>query len=178
MATQWIQIATVLIILTIGGPAFASSSQTSADTYTWNAEFVSLDTTAMTLTVKSPVAYREAIAELTQFKPGERVWIVWSGVHDSSDAVRQVRKSQPQRKIDENLVLPADLVTTDAPNSYITIRVRIPASVSAAIRAVKPGEWITVTSRHRPASDADAVVAVRPWSQAGAAIRLLSASRT
>ena len=78
--------------MAIGVPVFcvAQSSQTKADTYTWNGELVSLDTTAKTLTVKSRVAYQEAISELKNFKAGDRVWIVWSGIHDSSDAVRLV----------------------------------------------------------------------------------------
>jgi hypothetical protein len=62
MSTRWMQIAVVGTILTIGGPvhAAAQSSQTKTDTYTWNGEFVSLDTTAKkTMTVKSRVAYQE-----------------------------------------------------------------------------------------------------------------------
>src|SRR5687767_7150052 len=168
MSTQWTRIVAVATILVISGPVLdgAQSTQTTSDTYTWSAELVSLDTTAMTMTVKSRVAYQEAIAELKHFKAGDRVWIVWSGVQDSSDAVRQVRRFETGRTIDENLVLPAELVSTEAPNSYITIRVKTPESALAAVKAVKPGEWVTVTSRHRPASDTEAVVAVRPWSQA------------
>jgi hypothetical protein len=156
------------MIFTIGGLvlAEAQSPHTKSDTYTWNGELVSVDTTAMTMTVKSRVAYREAISELKHFQPGDRVWIVWSGVSDSSDAVRQIRRSETGRKIDENLVLPAELISTEAPDSYITIRVKLPESGLAAVKAVKPGEWVTVTSRHHPSSDAEAVVAVRPWSQA------------
>jgi len=32
----------------------------------------------------------------------------------------------------------------------------------SAIKTVEPGEWVTVTSRHRPSTDDEAVVAVRP----------------
>jgi hypothetical protein len=108
MSTQWMQIAVVGTILTIGGPVHgaAQSSQTKTDTYTWNGEFVSLDTTAKTMTVKSRVAYQEAISELKHLKAGDRVWIVWSGIHDSSDAVRQVRRSEAGRTIDETLGAP------------------------------------------------------------------------
>ncbi len=168
MWTQWTRIAVLATILTASVPvvAGAQSSQTKSETYTWNGEFVSHDATAMTMTVKSRVAYQEAIAELKHFKAGDRVWIVWSGVQDSSDAVRQVRRLETGRTIDENLVLPAELVSTEAPHSYITIRVKAPESALAAVKTVKPGEWVTVTSRHRPASDTEAVVAVRPWSQA------------
>ena len=76
------QIALVGTILTIGGPvlAVAQSSQAKSDTYTWNGELVSLDTIAKTMTVKSRVAYQEAISELKHFKAGDRVWIVCCGV--------------------------------------------------------------------------------------------------
>jgi len=30
------------------------------------------------------------------------------------------------KKIDEDLVLPAELVSTEAPNQYLTIRVKVP----------------------------------------------------
>jgi exosome complex RNA-binding protein Csl4 len=165
MGKQGIQIAVLATAVAISGPVLglAQSSQTKGDTYTWNGELVSSDTTAKTMTVKSRVAYHEAISELKHFKAGDRVWIVWSGVHDSSDAVRQVRRSDTGRAIDENLVLPAELVSTDAPNQYLTIRVKVPESALAAIKTVKPGEWVTVTSRHRPSTEDDAVVAVRPY---------------
>jgi hypothetical protein len=165
MSTQWMQIAVVGTLLTIGGPVLgaAQSSQTKGDTYTWNGEFVSLDPAAKTMTVKSRVAYQDAISELKHFKAGDRVWVVWSGIHDSSDAVRQVRRSETGRKIDETLVLPAELVSTEAPNQYITIRVKVPESGLSAISTLKPGEWVTVTSRHQPSTEDEAVVAVRPY---------------
>jgi len=165
MATKWIQTALLAIALTLSGSVIglAQSSQTKADTYTWNGEVVSLDTTAKTMTVKSRVAYQEAISELKNFKAGDRVWIVWSGIHDSSDAVRQVRRSETGRKIDENLVLPAELVSTETPNQYVTIRIKVPESSVAAIKTVKPGEWVTVTSRHQPSTEDEAVVSVRPY---------------
>ena len=166
MVTPRIQTAAVLAaVLTIGGPVLgrAQSSQANGDTYTWNGELVSLDTTAKTMTVKSRVAYQEAISALKHFNAGDRVWIVWSGIHDSGDAVREVRRSETGRKIDENLVLPAELVSTETPGQYLTIRLKVPASGLAAIKTVKPGEWVTVTSRHRPSTDDEAVVAVRPY---------------
>ena len=165
MSRQWMQIALVGTILTIGAPvlAVAQSSQTKSDTYTWNGELVSLDKAAKTMTVKSRVAYQEAISKLKHFKAGDRVWIVWSGIHDSSDAVRQVRRSETGRTIDETLVLPAELLSTEAPNQYVTIRVKVPERGLSAIDTVKPGEWVTVTSRHRPSTDDEAVEAVMPY---------------
>ena len=165
MATHWMHLAILTIVMTISGavPGIAQSSQSKSDTYTWNGELVSLDTTAKTMTVKSRVAYQEAMSDLKHFKGGDRVWVVWSGIHDSSDAVRQVRRAETGRKIDENLVLPAELVSTEAPNQYLTIRIKVPESGLAAIKTVKPGEWVTVTSRHQPSTEDDAVVSVRPY---------------
>ena len=77
--------------------------------------------------------------------------------------MRQIRRSETGRKIDENLVLPAELVSTEAPNQYLTIRVKVPESALAAIKTVKPGEWVTVTSRQQPSTEDDAVVSVRPY---------------
>lgn len=152
----------ILAVMTLAAPLVgrAQSSQPNATTYTWLGEFISADTNAMTMTVKPRIAYQEAAAELKQFKPGESVWVVWSGIHDYSEAIRQVRRAQPGHKIDENLVLPAEFVSSEAPNQYVTIRVKVPQSSMAAIKALKPGEWVTVTSRHRPGSDAEAVVSV------------------
>ena len=147
MVTKGIQTAVLVIALTIGVSvlSLAQSSQPKGDTYTWNGELVSLDTTAKTMTVKSRVAYQEAISELKHFKAGDRVWILWSGIHDSSDAVRQVRRSEAGRKIEEDLVLPAELVSTETPNQYVTIRIKVPESSVAAIKTVKPGEWVATS---------------------------------
>ena len=166
MVTHWMQIAIVTTVLTISGPVLgiAQSSQPKSDIYTWNGELVSLDTTARTMTVKSRVAYQEAISELKHFKAGDRVGIVGSGVDDNIAGVRQVRRAETGRKIDENLVLPAELVSPEAPNQYLTIRIKVPESGLAAIKTVKPGEWVTVTSRHQPSTEDEAVVAVRPYA--------------
>lgn len=53
----------------------------------------------MAITVKSRVAYQDAVSELKQFKPGEKVWVLWSGVHDYSDAVRQVRRLEANDRV-------------------------------------------------------------------------------
>jgi hypothetical protein len=59
--------------------------------------------------------------------------------------------------------MPAELVSTETPNQSLTIRVKVPAATLAAIKDVKPGQWITVTARHRPATEAEAIVAVKPY---------------
>ena len=143
----------------------AQSSQPASDTFTWVGELVSLDAAAGTMTVKSRVAYQEALSELKQFKAGDPVWVAWSGVSDHSDAVRQIQRPSANGKIADALVMPAELVSPEATHQYVTLRVRVPAAGLASIKNVKPGEWVTVTSRHRPATEAGAVVAVKPYSE-------------
>lgn len=158
-------IGAVAAVLTLVTPAIGAAqvSQPTRDTYAWSGELVSVDTTTMTMTVKSRMAYQEALSELKQFKPDEPVWVVWSGVHDYSDAVRHVRRVEANRTIHENLVLPAELVSAEAADQYVTFRVKVPEGVLTSIGTVKPGEWVTVTSRHRPSADSQAVVAVKPY---------------
>jgi hypothetical protein len=138
MSTRWMQIAAVTAAITIGGPALgvAQSSQAQSDTFTWNGELVSFAATAKSMTVKSRVAYQEAISELKHFKAGDRVWVVWSWIHDSSDAVRQVRRAEAGRTIDDTLVLPAELASTETPNHYVTIRERVGGDQSGEARRV------------------------------------------
>jgi hypothetical protein len=156
-------------MLVPGMPTSAEQSrQPESETFTWIGELVSADATARTLTVKSRVAYQEALAELKQFKAGEPVWVVWSGVSDHSDAVRQFRRPEANHKIAETLMMPAELVSPEATNQYVTLRVKVPEASLAAIQRVKPGEWVTVTSRHRPAAEADAVVSVKPYNDSSA----------
>ena len=151
-------------MLTVGAPSITGAQSASmADTYTWSGEFVAVDQTGKSITVKPRVAYQEALTELSQFRPGEQVWVVWSGVHDYSDAIRQVRRSLAGARIDENLVLPAELVSPEAHNQYVTIRVKVPESSLAALQDVRPGEWVTVIARHRPARETDAVVTAQPY---------------
>ena len=166
---MWTQIIAVAAVLTLYAPGVgaAQSSQPAAGTYQWSAEFVSIDQASRTMTVKSRVAYTEALSALKQFKAGDRVWIVWSGIHEYSDAVRDFRRPGNAAAITEAFIMPAELASTDTPNQYVTIRVRVPEGVLPAITSVKPGEWVTLTSRHRPSTDADAVVAVKPYTSSG-----------
>ena len=157
----------LVALLVLGTTAVmgTQSAQSGSDTFTWHGELVSVDTTARTMTVKARVAYQEALSELNQFKAGQPVWVVWSGVNDYSDAVRQFRRPEATQKIADRLVMQAELVSPHATNQHVTLRVKVPEASLAAIKSVKPGEWVTVTSRHHAASEVEAIVVVKPYSQ-------------
>ncbi len=167
MSREWRSIVVILAVSILGAPAvgLAQSSQPKSDTYTWFGELVSVDATALKMTLRPRVAYVEAVSELKRFSPGEPLHIVWSGMDDYSDAVRTVRRAEPGQKIEDNLVLPAELASTDGLNQQqVTIRVKVPNSSLTSIQAIKPGDWVAVTSRHRPSTDAEAVMAVKPYA--------------
>src|SRR5687768_7488294 len=104
MLREWrtISVLAALMLATVASVS-AQSSPSKADTYQWSGEFVSVDPAASTLTVKSRIAYAEAMSELKQFKPGEKVWVVWSGIRDYSDAMRQIRPASAGNKITQDL---------------------------------------------------------------------------
>jgi hypothetical protein len=74
MSTQWMQIAVVGTILTIGGPVpgAAQSSQTRPTRIPGRGIRIARHD-AKTMTVKPTVAYQEAISELKHFPAGSRM---------------------------------------------------------------------------------------------------------
>ena len=158
-------ITALALVLTVGTSIIGATqaTQQKSDTYTWSAELVSVDPALKSITVKSRVVYQDALSELKQYKAGEKVWIVWSGVHEYSDGIRQVRRLASGDKATDDFTMPAELLSSEAPNQYITIRIRVPESSLAAVKTVNAGEWVTVTARHRPTTQADAVVAVKSY---------------
>jgi hypothetical protein len=75
-----------------------------------------------------------------------------------------VLKYDGARAAKEPFLLPVELASTEMQNDYLSVRIRVPAQSAAAITAIKPGEWVTMTTRHRPAGDGEAVVSVRHYN--------------
>jgi hypothetical protein len=90
------------------------------------------------------------------------VLLQWSGYDVYADAIRRVMPSE-SRNANDRFLLPVELASNETPNQYVTFRVRMPAASAAALKPVKPGEWITVTSSHKAAGETDAVVSARPY---------------
>lgn len=163
--------AAVLLALSCSVVA-AQSPPPASGTYQWSGEFVSFDDAANTVTLKSRVAYQEAVDELKRFKPGDRVVLLWSGSDTYADAIRQVKPSPP--KPGERLLLPVELVSTEAPHQYVTFRLRIAETSAGTLKMMKPGEWVTVTSPHVVSGDSEPVAAIRPYT---AAVNITSETR-
>jgi hypothetical protein len=148
--------------------AQASSSNSHAqtgvsDTYQWSAELVSFDGSANSATVKARIVDQDAAAEIKKFRAGERVLLQWSGYETHADAIRRVMPYTQSRNANDRFLLPVELASVETPNQYLTFRLRVPAASGQALKSVKPGEWITVTSSHKAVAETDAVVSARPY---------------
>jgi len=162
-------IALIAVALCVGaGPATAqapkpaqqaqSAQPRSGESYLVHGELVSVDAKGM-LTVKARVL-GDAATEVGRFNAGDRVLLTWSGLDIHAGAVRRVTKYEPGQQILDFFALPVELASRDVQNEQMTFRVRIPEASVGAMKGLKPGQWVTVTARHRPKGDADAVLAV------------------
>lgn len=166
MKATFSTLALVLASALVAAAQQANTTPANATTYAWHAELVSFDQAAKTITVKAQVVSQTAAGGLKNFKAGDRVLLHWSGFDMSASGIRGVMKYDASQSAKEPFLLPVELVSPTPQNDYITIKLRAPDAAAAALTAVKAGEWITITSKHRPAGDADQVVAIRPYVQA------------
>jgi hypothetical protein len=132
------------------------------DSFSWSAELVALDESSKTLTVKASGWGEHLVADFGHLKAGERVMLRWSGYDTYADSI--VRGLRPAEvKAEEKFTAPVEFVSFDPERKYITFKVPIPESSLAAIKTVKPGEWITATSPHGPSAKTTPISAVRPY---------------
>jgi hypothetical protein len=141
----------------------------AVESYDWSGEFVALDEANKSVTVKARLLDEAAAADVKQFKAGDRVLLVWSGM-TFSEAIRRVLPHTAQAKAGEELLSSVELVSTDAASHYLTFRARVPADGVAALKSLKAGEWVTATSM-RGSRDQGAIVSIKPY-----AVRSVTAS--
>jgi hypothetical protein len=165
MPKQIIWLAAIAAMSAYG--TLATQTQAPVENYQWSGELVSFDAATMIATIKARLVDQEAVADLKRFKVGDRVNLWWSGYDTYADAIRRVLS--PSDRKDERFLLAAELASTEAPNQYVTFRVRVPHSKVSAVTSIKPAEWVTVTSPHRASGDSNAVVSIRSYVTASAA---------
>jgi hypothetical protein len=162
----------VLAVLTLSVLSFTASViaatpvqsvQPGKDTYIWHGELVAFDQTSKTITVKSMVA-GSAVEELGHFKPGDRVMLNWSGLDKYANAVNHVVRYDAARKFDDRFAFPAEFVSYDATQKYVTFKAPIPAESISKLQSLKPGQWVTATSPHGKLSEMQPIVAIRGYN--------------
>ena len=167
---RWMPFAFMFCVLstTVATP-IAQSQQDAQEEYSWHGELVALDASARMVTLKSKVVGTDAVGDLARVKAADRVALTWSGMDRYADGIRRVVKQDGTKAPSEPFTFPVAFVAFDQANQYVTFRLPVPAASVEALKSVKPGEWVTATSRHRPAKDSDIVSAIRPYNSPAAA---------
>jgi hypothetical protein len=147
----------------------AQSVQLTSETYSWSGELVGLDANGRTITVKSRVVGEQALRELPQFKAGDRIVLTWSGFDTYADAISRAVRYDAGKKWNEPFTFPVEFVAYESPRQYVTFKFQVPAASVEAVKAVKPGEWVTATSKHRASNETEAITAVNAYTASGSA---------
>ena len=159
-------IAVLVVALCVGAgvtTAQTPSQGTAADTFIWHGELVSVDQATGTFTVKARVL-ADAAKEVAGFTAGDKVILTWSAVDKYADAIRQIIKQDANQKMTDPFVFPVELASPAVQNDYMTFKFRAPNAVGS-VSSVKPGEWVTVTTKKGSTTDAQAIVSVEPYNK-------------
>jgi hypothetical protein len=142
----------------------AQSVRPTSETYSWSGELVGFDANSRTITVKSRVVGDQALTELAHFKSGDRIVLTWSGFDTYADAISRAIRFDAAKKWNEPFTFPVEFVAYESPRQYVTFKFQVPAASVEAVKSVKPGEWVTAISRHRPSDETEAITAVNPYT--------------
>jgi hypothetical protein len=166
MKTSW----TLFAIVTFGVLALATirleaqSVNPSSPTYSWHGELVSFDEPGRAVTVKSRVVGDQALREMPQFKPGDKIVLTWSGFDMYADGIATVARYDASKKWDQPFTFPVEFVAYGTPSQYLTFKFQAPVGSVSALKSLKAGEWITGIAKHRAASEAEAITAVNAYA--------------
>jgi hypothetical protein len=165
MFKQLIAVSVVALCVGVGVTAAQSTPQVPqqvSDSYVWHGELVSFDEGTKALTVKAPIL-TEAEKEVGRFKAGDRVLVTWSGMDRYAGAVRSVTGYSAAQKITDPFAFAAELTSPAVQGGLVAFRLPAPEAKVDALKSVKPGEWVTVTARQRPASEAQTIASVERY---------------
>jgi hypothetical protein len=161
---MFLTIATFCILALTAIRVGTQSVQPISETYSWSGELVGFDATDRTLTVKARVVGDQALAELPHFKSSDRIVLTWSGFDTYADAISRAVRYDAAKKWSEPFTFPVEFVAYEAASQYVTFKFPVPAGSVEPLKSVKPGEWVTATSKHRASTETEAVTAVRAYT--------------
>jgi len=166
MRNTWIflAVATFCVLALTAIRVGAQSVQPTSETYSWSGELVAFDANGRTITVKSRVVGDHALKELPHFNAGDRIILIWSGFDTYADAISRAVRYDTAKKWNEPFTFPVEFVAYEASRQYVTFKFQVPSGSVDGLKSVKPGEWVTATSRHRPSNEAEAITAVKAYS--------------
>jgi hypothetical protein len=166
MKMTWTLLAVVTFcILTLTAVRVgAQAVQPTSETYTWSGELVAFEPGSNVLTVKSRAVGGQAVADLPKFKAGDKIILTWSGFDTYANGILRAERYEANKKWSEPFTFPVEFVTYETDRQYVTFKFNVPAASVEAVKAVKPGEWITATSKHRASNEAEAIMAVNAYT--------------
>ena len=169
-AARWVGL---LACAACASAASAAEAPAQQETFRWHGELVALDASARELTVRAPVTSPAALADMPPVEAGEPILIAWGGFEDRAHGIRAVSPDDGAELEGDagRFVVRAEFVSLDPATRYLTFRSAIPGKSAAAVRALRRGDWATLTSPHSPADGAVTAVAAyaaRPGPSAAA----------
>jgi len=168
MKNVWMVLAvTTFCVLTLTAMGVAAQSiNPSSPSFSWSGELVSFDPGTRMVTVKARVVGDQARSELPNFKAGDRVVLTWSGYDMYADGILRTMRYDAAKKWNEAFTFPVEFVAYEGSDwtvPYATFKFEVPSASVEAVKFVKPGHWITTTSRHRPTTESEAIMAVNAY---------------
>lgn len=154
--------ALVLVLASVM-TGFSNETGAAEGTYTWHSELVELDKDAGTAAFKARILSYAEIDDFASFAAGDRISLTWSGINDRADGLRAV-KAEFRFVEDARFTMPAEFVSTEHDDRYLTFRLPISAEGIEAIASLEPGEWVTLTSPHAAEHPDQVVVHARPYN--------------
>ena len=158
--------ALALSIISVQTTFAVQSTKTAAsdadNRYFWDAELVALDPATRWITVKTFVVGEQAPAEIAKLKAGEKIMLTWSGVDRYTSGITHAVPTAGKNS-EGRFTLPVEFVSYDTAAKYLTFKTQVPTEGVAKIRNLKPGEWVTATSIHGKATEAQPMVSIRPY---------------
>ncbi|HEX6994749.1 MAG TPA: hypothetical protein VF339_11460 [Gammaproteobacteria bacterium] len=146
-----------LLGLVCSAPA-AADTEKGPETYTWSAELVEFDAATRTATVKARIVGERDDVQTGSLSEGDRAMLTWSGI--TYGAGIRALEAGDESSFDR-MSMPVEFVAEE--DGHVVFRVQIPADDADAIAGLEAGQWVTATSAHRPGSNAEAVLSMRPY---------------
>jgi hypothetical protein len=141
----------------------AARSEPTDSSYTWSAELVAFDAAANTITARAMLVSNPERTDFAKLKAGDRAMLTWSGLWVAA-GVRAVERGSASSF--DRLTMPVEFVAAERDDRYLTFKVPVPAADAARLAVLKPGEYVTATSPLRATTAAEAVMAIKPYSDA------------
>jgi hypothetical protein len=146
------RLATAMVCLLAGARMHAASDASFA----WFGELVAADQKAVTARA---IVEPHVAKYVGQFKPGDRIVLVWQQFDGEGDAVKYVA---PERAMaaDAGYLVRAEFVSADPASRSLVFKTAVPDSVAKILSTARPGTPIKIRASSEPAPQRTAIVAV------------------